>query len=280
MKRIFYAAAALVMLLTVGVPLWTVVPKESKATFFNIFDGGVNLDPRKSLPGTESTSTTVPPKATIPSAPQGPAGENPDAFGDLPDPEIGLVIVADTHENTYARNSFDYWSYLEADLNDWDTRDQALYEQGRGLEYAGDGRDRTIASGFWADTYGDGRFAAAEFDDVAVDQIVSPEEAWVSGAWAWTDDKRTEFANDLGDIHKTDAGNLFVVPVSTVKEKAGQDMAGWMPATSPAATCWYARQVKRVKQRWELTIDRDEAYVFREVLNGCGGWPDTPVRRY
>ena len=35
MKRIFYAAAALVMLLTVGVPLWTVVPKESKATFFN-----------------------------------------------------------------------------------------------------------------------------------------------------------------------------------------------------------------------------------------------------
>lgn len=148
MKRIFYAAAALVMLLTVGVPLWTVVPKESKATFFNIFDGGVNLDPRKSLPGTESTSTTVPPKATIPSAPQGPAGENLDALGDLPDPEIGLVIVADTHENTYARNSFDYWSYLEADLNDWDTRDQALYEQGRGLEYAGDGRDRTIASGF------------------------------------------------------------------------------------------------------------------------------------
>lgn len=279
MKRIAYAAAAVVLVFLVGVPLWGVIPDESKATFTDIFDGGVNLDPRESLPGTQTTVSTVPPTASIPTPPEGPAAENESGFGELPDPELGLVIAPDSHQSTYSADRFDYWSYLKADLNDWDTRDQALFEQGQSLEYDGRDRDRTIASGYWADTYGTGRFTEAEFGEVAVDQIVSPEEAWVSGAWAWTDDERKQFANDLGDIHKLDAGNLFVVPTATVEAKAGQDMAGWMPATTPARTCWYARQVKRVKQRWELTIDRDEAFVFREVLAECDGWPDVPVRR-
>ena len=89
-------------------------------------------------------------------------------------------------------------------------------------------------------------------DDVDVAHMVPLEEAWYSGAWAWTAKQRRDFANDLSNSY-----SLRVLTASTNAERGSSDPARWWP-TIDGYRCNYAAEWVWVKARWNLTVDPAE----------------------
>jgi hypothetical protein len=88
--------------------------------------------------------------------------------------------------------------------------------------------------------------------DVDVAHMVPLEEAWYSGAWAWTAKQRRDFANDL-----TNSYSLRVLTASTNAERGSSDPAHWWP-TIDGYRCNYAAEWVWVKARWNLSVDPAE----------------------
>ena len=99
--------------------------------------------------------------------------------------------------------------------------------------------------------------------DLDVDHLVPLAEAWRSGAHAWDDARRRAFANDLDE---PDA--LVAVTATSNRQKGDKDPAGWLPPRREQ-WCWYASAWIRVKAKWDLTADPDEAAALRQVLASC-----------
>jgi hypothetical protein len=89
-------------------------------------------------------------------------------------------------------------------------------------------------------------------DEVDVAHMVPLEEAWYSGAWAWTAQQRRDFANDLSNSF-----SLRVLTASTNAERGSSDPARWWPPYE-GAHCNYAAEWVWVKARWNLSVDPAE----------------------
>jgi hypothetical protein len=103
-------------------------------------------------------------------------------------------------------------------------------------------------------------FVKARAEQVQIDHVVALAEAWRSGAWAWTLQRREAFANDLG-VLQASAG-----PVN--QAKSDHDPGTWRPP-DPARACTWARQVRGIKIRWGLSADRQEADALAAILATC-----------
>lgn len=98
-----------------------------------------------------------------------------------------------------------------------------------------------------------------------MDHLVALKEAWISGAFAWTDQQRSDYANDL-DIDET----LTVVTGSVNGAKSAYDPAEWVPSHE-ASRCEYASDWVVVKYRWNLSVDPFEHTALLDLINTyCG----------
>ena len=88
--------------------------------------------------------------------------------------------------------------------------------------------------------------------EVDVAHMVPLEEAWYSGAWAWTAKQRRDFANDLSS-----SISLRVLTAATNAERGSSDPGHWWPPYS-GAHCGYAAEWVWVKTRWNLSVDPAE----------------------
>jgi hypothetical protein len=89
--------------------------------------------------------------------------------------------------------------------------------------------------------------------DVDVAHMVPLEEAWYSGAWAWTAKQRRDFANDLS--------NSYSLRVLTASYERGAGIVGPGPLVAdhtPGYHCNYAAEWVWVKARWNLSVDPAE----------------------
>lgn len=123
----------------------------------------------------------------------------------------------------------------------------------------------TVTSGQWLSYYDN----VLHVDPAAVemDHLVALREAWVSGAWSWTDAQREAFANDTDDSR-----TLSVVTSALATAKADRDPATWLPPSPfPRAQCTYVSEWVAVKWRWNLAVDYTEKTALQRVLAGCGG---------
>lgn len=82
---------------------------------------------------------------------------------------------------------------------------------------------------------------------VALDHIVSPEQAWRAGAWSWPEDKRAAFYND--------PMNITVVFPETAADRAGSGADSWLPDMDPSK---YANLQIRVKHKYGLGVSASE----------------------
>ena len=96
-----------------------------------------------------------------------------------------------------------------------------------------------------------------------VDHMVPLAEAWDSGASAWTDLKRQQYANDM-----TDPRHLIAVTGSSNRSKSDQDPADWVP-TNKSYVCEYIANWVSIKARWGLSIDAKEKTALITGLKGC-----------
>lgn len=97
--------------------------------------------------------------------------------------------------------------------------------------------------------------------DTDIEHIVARSEAHDSGLCAATERVRRSFARDIDNL-------TLASPEVNRREKSDSDAADWLPPLA-ANWCWFAARVTLVRDRYNLTIDREERDTLEEVLRSC-----------
>jgi hypothetical protein len=216
-----------------------------------------------SMPTPSRPPSPTSPGATIPGLTPAPslAAKSPAAPLSVTD-LLATLKVAPEHRSGYDRDLFPHW--IDADGDGCNTRYEVLIAEAvvaptiTGTCH--------LTGGSWLSPY-DG----VTLDDAAkvqIDHMVPLAEAWYSGAFAWTTERRQALANDL-DVPWT----LVGVSGKTNEAKGSSDPASWLPPRR-AAVCPYLDSWVAVKVRWGLTIDIDEREALTDRLADC---PDTSL---
>jgi hypothetical protein len=153
----------------------------------------------------------------------------------------------------YSRDDFPHWRRTGDNCN---VRDTVLKRDGRKVKYSG----CNVVAGSWRSIY-DGRTLDSP-TKVDIDHVVPLANAWRSGASAWTEEKREEFANDL------DRPQLVAVSQTSNRAKGDQDPSQWKP-TVKSEWCEYASDWVAVKAYWKLTVTSAEKRALGEMLEEC-----------
>ncbi len=92
-----------------------------------------------------------------------------------------------------------------------------------------------------------------------IEHIVARSEAHDSGLCAATANTRRRFSTDQLNL-------TLASPNVNRQQKRDHDAADWLPMLN---RCWFADRVVRVRQKYNLSIDRREADVLERVLDSC-----------
>jgi hypothetical protein len=171
--------------------------------------------------------------------------------------QLGQLTVASAGSmRGYSRARFPHWRDVGSNC---DVRDKVLERDGTAIRRRG----CNVVDGRWLSTYDERTYTATS--DVDIDHVVPLANAWRSGADAWDDDRRADFANDLT------RPELRAVSASVNRAKGDQDPAQWKPP-SRDAWCDYARDWIAVKHYWRLTVTVAEKSALTKMLETCP-WP-------
>ncbi|MEU1713213.1 HNH endonuclease family protein [Micrococcus luteus] len=161
----------------------------------------------------------------------------------------------------YAREEFGQ-RWADVDRNGCDQRNDALRAQLTEVQLKPGTRGCKVLAGTLTGPYS-GRvlaFTSADPKAVQIDHVVSLSDAWSSGAWQWSQDRREAFAND--------PQNLLAVDGPTNQAKGDKNAAQWVPGTA-AGRCLMAKTQIQVKTDWQLSVTERERAALRKVLAGC-----------
>jgi hypothetical protein len=188
----------------------------------------------------------------------GHAGSGPGPHRTVADLQA-LPSSEESHADSYDRDSFGR-RWADTDGNGCDQRDDVLARDLTDVRTQEDAC--TVLSGRLVDpwTGTEVAFKKTSPSKVQIDHVVALAEAWRSGAWAWTDDQRERYANDLSVLVAT-AGKVN-------RDKSDRDAATWSPVGASRA-CVYARHVVDVKTTFGLSVDRAERTALRRHLESC-----------
>lgn len=167
---------------------------------------------------------------------------------------VQLTVAAPTHTTTYRRALFPTWDTISGTCN---TRETVLRRDG--TDVVVDSACRAV-SGTWFSPYDGATWTAAS--DVDIDHVVPLKDAWISGAWAWTTDRREAFANDLTDPQ------LIAVTDNVNQSKGDRAPDAWKPPLR-SYHCTYAEMWIRVKYAWALTVTPAEKAALADMLATC-----------
>jgi len=166
--------------------------------------------------------------------------------------ETYSLVTAPDYEGEYKRSAFRHW--VDADKNGCDTRAEVLIEEA--IVKPKIGKKCSLTGGKWRSQYD--KLVTTDPSKLDIDHLVPLAEAWRSGAWAWTDKQREDFANDLNDPRA-----LVAVSKSSNSSKGDKDVSKWQPkssdGTNPWTGCNYLKAWIAIKMRYQLTVDPNEA---------------------
>lgn len=153
-------------------------------------------------------------------------------------------------------------AWADVDHNGCDQRNDVLRRDLTGVQVRPGTHNCVVVAGTLADPYTGSavRFAKADAAEVPIDHVVPLAAAWTQGAKAWPIARRTQFANDLGNLLATDREQNSAKGDSTAEE--------WIPPNR-AYDCAYATVVITVKQRYALSVTRAEASALKALLETC-----------
>lgn len=185
---------------------------------------------------------------------------------------LDSLTVENEVNDGYDRDLFRHW--IDDDRNGCDTRQEVLIRDSMTLPQIDPYRCKVIA-GDWYSPY-DG-VTWPDPSDVDIDHVVALKEAWGSGAWNWSSEKRRAFANDLSDSR-----SLMAVTDSVNQSKSDSDPSQWMPPQRDYR-CTYISIWLAIKARWSLSVDSSEEGAIRSQLREtCRGlrvakWTPAPI---
>ncbi|GAB1820130.1 HNH endonuclease family protein [Herbidospora sp. RD11066] len=169
--------------------------------------------------------------------------------------QLGALEVAEERNaSTYDRVLFPHWATVEGTCN---ARETVLKRDG--VNVVTDAGCRAT-SGSWHSPYDGGIWTLQS--DVDIDHMVPLKEAWRSGAWAWTTERRKQFANDLT------GPQLWAVTDNVNQAKGDKDPSVWRP---PLREFWceYAKSWIAVKHAYSLSIQPAEKAALLDMLLTC-----------
>ncbi|MFD6279049.1 HNH endonuclease family protein [Streptomyces sp. NPDC060209] len=207
-------------------------------------------------PAGGTSSSTASAVSPAPGGPAPGAGSLslPDAIDALPD---------DTEKRDgYERDSFRHW--IDEDRDGCETRAEVLLEEATTKPKQGE--RCALTGGTWMSYYDKVKVTDARKLDI--DHMVPLAEAWDSGAYGWTPERRQAYANDLGSQR-----SLVAVTAKSNRSKSDKDPDQWLPP-APSARCTYAADWTATKLRWKLSADQNERGALLKLAKEC---PDTTV---
>ncbi len=119
----------------------------------------------------------------------------------------------------------------------------------------------SVASGDWLDPYTGERFTDPTMIDI--DHRVPLEEAYGSGGYAWSRERRAAYANDLSDPL-----TLLAASREANRAKGAKGPEDWLPPKRDGV-CLYVADWIAVKARWTLSMDERERVTVGNILADC-----------
>ena len=160
----------------------------------------------------------------------------------------------------YSRRDWRHW--LDADGDCQDARQEALIAESQtAVTYESENQCR-VEVGSWFGVYTGESFT--DPSDLDVDHMVPLANAHKSGGWAWSKERKAEYANDLSY-----ANHLIAVQASANRRKGSRGPEDWKPSRSEY-WCQYATDWVTIKQNWGLTATPREVKALRDMLATCG----------
>ncbi|MFJ2722423.1 HNH endonuclease family protein [Streptomyces sp. NPDC087437] len=203
-----------------------------------------------------------PPASAAPSAGQ---AVTSDGMNYVPLAEaIARLTVVPEHVGGYNRHAFKHWNAGLIPDDGCNTRAEVLIAEAVKPPTIGEGCKLT--GGEWLSYYDN--VTVNDPAKLDIDHMVPLEEAWSSGAYAWSPGRREAYANDLAETR-----SLVAVTAKTNRSKGKRDPAEWLPP-APGALCTYLEDWTTVKLRWSLTADQAEHDTLVRLARDC---PDSTV---
>ena len=163
----------------------------------------------------------------------------------------------------YAREQFGQ-AWADVNRNGCDTRNDILGRDLTGKIFKAGTRNCVVLSGDLLDPYSGTviHFLRGEStsSEVQIDHIVSLSNAWQTGAFQLTLEKRTALANDPLE--------LLAVKGSLNLQKSDGDAATWLPPLKSYRCEFVARQIA-VKYKYGLWLTKPEKAVIVSILSKC-----------
>lgn len=237
--------------------------------------GGGDSAPAPS--STESTPTsaiaTVPPGPSPESTPPGStatasATQTPEIASTLaagawsPPPTVQQPMIAPkANSAAYDRDDWEHW--IDADGDCQNTRAEVLIAESQSPVTFRGGSSCTVDTGTWVGPFTGETFTLAS--DVDVDHMVPLKNAHESGGWAWSAERKRDYANDMSNPQ-----HLIAVQDNANQSKGAQGPEGWKP---PDQTYWcrYAVDWIEIKVTWEITVTSAERAALEAMLDTCPG---------
>lgn len=174
---------------------------------------------------------------------------------------IDRLPVADEVRDGYSRSAFKHWNAGEIRGDGCDTRKEVLIHEA--IEPPTIGPNCSLTGGTWWSYYDEVTVASAS--DLDIDHMVPLAEAWDSGAYAWTAQRREAYAND-----QSAEESLLAVTGKTNRSKGDKDPAEWLPPAG-GALCRYLSEWTGTKLRWDLSADQVEQGGLTDLAGECEG---------
>ena len=177
---------------------------------------------------------------------------------------VGTLLVKGRAPKTgYTRDQFGT-AWKDVDRNGCDTRNDILNRDLKSIVYKVSSQDCVVLSGVLIDPYSGETInflrGVATSADVQIDHVVALSNAWQTGAFKFTLEKRTAFAND--------PLNLLAVKGRLNSQKGDGDAATWLPPRKSYRCAYVSRQVA-VKAKYGLWLTAPEKAAILKILNTC-----------
>ena len=175
---------------------------------------------------------------------------------------IPILEIKEIDLNEIPRYNREEWnSWIDEDEDCQNTRHEVLQLESFVSVLFSSDNTCYVQSGKWFDPYnGEYIYFASDLD---IDHFVPLYNAHISGGWEWSEEKKTDFANNI-----TDPDILIAVKNSSNREKSASSPDEWKPANE-FYWCEYAYDWIRIKDEWNLSVTNSEWNALLSMLTTC-----------
>ena len=177
-----------------------------------------------------------------------------------------LAVKGRAPKTGYERSQFGpTWS--DVDRNGCDTRNDILYRDLTSKTFKSGTQNCVVLTGILSDPYSGEKISfvrgVGSSMDVQIDHVVALSNAWQTGAFKLSYDKRLALAND--------PMNLLAVKGRLNSQKGDGDAATWLPPRKDIRCAYVAQQIV-VKAKYQLWVTSAEKAAMVALLAKCPGF--------